>query len=378
MLLKKAAQALQPYLQVPEEQILDWLEIPRSSELGDAALPCFHLGKQWRKSPQAIAHEFAGQLKALPNTHGITCSAAGPYLNLSFDRSVYGKLLLTEILQTGFGQSQSGQGARVIIDMSSPNIAKPFGIGHLRSTVIGNALYRLYKETGSEPVRVNHLGDWGTQFGKMIAAYKHWGTPETLEHNSIKACLDLYVKFHEEAEHRPELEDEAREWFRKLEQGDEETVRLWSKFIQISMKEFKRMYEKLGVSFDYTLGESFYNDKMAEVVALLREKRLLELSEGAYVVRLDERNLPPCLILKSNGTTIYPARDLATALYRHREMKGDRLLYVVGMEQTLHFEQVFAVLEKAGFDWAESCEHIGFGLMRFEGKKRCPHAKERL
>jgi arginyl-tRNA synthetase len=222
------------------------------------------------------------------------------------------------------------------------------GIGHLRSTVIGTALYRILGETGHVPISVNHLGDWGTQFGKQIAAYKRWGNEEHLQHDPIGESLKLYVCFHEEAEHDPSLEDEGREWFRRLENGDAEAQRLWEFFVEVSLREFDRMYQRLNITFDHVLGESFYNDKMQAVVARLREEGLLEESDGALVVRLEDEGLPPCLILKKDGTTIYPTRDLATAIYRHEVMKADRLLYVVGAEQQLHFRQVFAVLWCAG------------------------------
>ncbi|TCZ77726.1 arginine--tRNA ligase [Paenibacillus albiflavus] len=359
---------LQSFVPMDKNQIAALLEPPPQLALGDLAFPCFALAKSMRKSPAAIAVDIAEQINSLGRS-GIHAQAAGAYLNFYLDRKEYGSLLLDVILQEHFGQSQIGNGIRIIIDMSSPNIAKPFGIGHLRSTVIGGALYRMYTALGYEAVRVNHLGDWGTQFGKMIAAYKRWGNADQLQSLTIKQCLDLYVKFHDEAEAEPELEIEARHWFLKLEQGDEEAHKLWQFFVSISLEEFERMYRQLDVKFDHYLGESFYNDKMDAVVQELRTHSLLEESDGALVVRLDEHNIPPCLILKSDGTTIYPTRDLATAIYRYDTMRGDRLLYVVGNEQTLHFNQVFSVLNKMGRAWSKECEHVSFGLMKFEGKK---------
>ena len=365
VLLNHAASVIAPFTNLTEEEILSLLEVPPKAEMGDAAFPCFSLAKSLKKAPVMIADEIAAGLQA----SGVDASAAGAYVNIRFDRYEYAPQLLDELSRETFGKLELGQGARVVIDMSSPNIAKPFGIGHLRSTVIGAALYRLYNEAGYTSVSVNHLGDWGTQFGKQIAAYKRWGNEVELLADPIRNSLELYVRFHEEAEKDPSLEIEARDWFRKLEQGDEEAQRLWAFFVKVSMQEFDRMYARLNVEFDHILGESFYNDKMGAVVEELQAKGLLEESDGALVVRLDEENMPPCLIIKKDGTTIYPTRDLATAIYRHDVMQADRLIYVVGGEQKLHFSQVFSVLSKMGYAWAAACEHIPFGLMRFEGRK---------
>lgn len=365
VLLNHAASVIAPFTNLTEEEILSLLEVPPKAEMGDAAFPCFSLAKSLKKAPVMIADEIAAGLQA----SGVDATAAGAYVNIRFDRYEYAPQLLDELSRETFGKLELGQGARVVIDMSSPNIAKPFGIGHLRSTVIGAALYRLYNEAGYTSVSVNHLGDWGTQFGKQIAAYKRWGNEEELLADPIRNSLELYVRFHEEAEKDPSLEIEARDWFRKLEQGDEEAQRLWTFFVKVSMQEFDRMYARLNVEFDHILGESFYNDKMGAVVEELQAKGLLEESDGALVVRLDEENMPPCLIIKKDGTTIYPTRDLATAIYRHDMMQADRLIYVVGGEQKLHFSQVFSVLSKMGYAWAAACEHIPFGLMRFEGRK---------
>ncbi len=365
MLMKQAAARLAPLTGLAQEDVLKLMEVPPQEVMGDVAFPCFILAKTLKKAPAAIASDVTAALQA----EGLDAEAAGPYVNIRFDRDVYAAQMLEELGSETFGKLQLGQGKRVVIDMSSPNIAKPFGIGHLRSTVIGAALYRLYNEAGYTSVSVNHLGDWGTQFGKQIAAYKRWGSEEALQADPIRNSLELYVRFHDEAEQDPTLEIEARDWFRKLEQGDEEAQRLWSFFVKVSMQEFNRMYERLNVTFDHTLGESFYNDKMGAVVEELQAKGLLEESDGALVVRLDEENMPPCLIIKKDGTTIYPTRDLATAIYRHDVMQADRLVYVVGGEQKLHFNQVFTVLSKMGHEWAAKCEHIPFGLMRFEGRK---------
>ncbi|AUO09157.1 arginine--tRNA ligase [Paenibacillus jamilae] len=366
MLLMIATHAIVAHTGLEEKEVLSLFEVPPQPEWGDVAFPCFVLAKKFRKSPQHIAMELA---ELVSREAGLTASASGAYVNITLDRSAHIPSMLAELRKAEFLKPNIGYGQRVVIDMSSPNIAKPFGIGHLRSTVIGAALYRILGETGYVPISVNHLGDWGTQFGKQIAAYKRWGNEEQLQHDPIGESLKLYVRFHQEAEHDPSLEDEGREWFRRLEQGDTEAQQLWEFFVEVSLGEFDRMYQRLNISFDHVLGESFYNDKMQAVVAQLRAKGLLEESDGALVVRLEDEQLPPCLILKKDGTTIYPTRDLATAIYRHEVMKADRLLYVVGGEQKLHFQQVFAVLKHAGETWAEQCEHVPFGLMRFAGKK---------
>ncbi len=374
MIREQLAEALETKLPMTRDEIIKLLEYPPNPDMGDAALPCFTLAKTMKQSPQHIAMMLAEELKD-PNW---IAEAAGPYLNFRLNRQSHASALLERIQNGSFGKPDIGKGERVIIDMSSPNIAKPFGIGHLRSTMIGNALYRILRETGYETISVNHLGDWGTQFGKMITAWLRWGgetpqndNPENANEDTsvIKKYLELYVRFHDEAQSKPELEDEAREWFKRLEQGDETAHSLWLGFVDESLKEFRKLYERLGVSFDHYLGESFYNDKMEPVLEQLKVKGLLEESDGAMVVSLEEFGMPPCIMVKSNGTSIYATRDLATALYRRNEMKADTLLYVVGGEQALHFKQVFHVLGKMGFEWSRECKHIPFGLMRMEGQK---------
>ncbi|WP_217595711.1 arginine--tRNA ligase [Cohnella sp. GbtcB17] len=367
MLLEQAAALLQPHIPLEKEALLRRLERPPEPTLGDVAFPCFVLAKQLRRAPAAIAAELAEAVSAAGN--GVRAEAAGAYVNLFFDRTVWLGRIVDAALEPDYGRGGEGRGAHVVIDMSSPNIAKPLGVGHLRSTMIGHALANLYKETGHAVTTVNHLGDWGTQFGKLIVAYRRWGGKAVLEADPIGESLRLYVRFHEEAADQPALEDEAREAFLRLEQGDEETAALWQFFVQASLKEFERVYARLGVRFDAVLGESFYNDKLEPVLHRLHAQGLLEESDGALVVRLDEEGLPPCLILKKDGATIYPVRDIATAIYRKHEMKADRLLYVVGAEQQLHFKQVFGVLGKMGEPWTGDCEHVPFGLMTVEGKK---------
>lgn len=365
MLTKKIAQILDLHVDMTAQEIESMLEQPPHPEMGDVAFPCFLLAKSLKKSPAIIAAELAASIQE----SGVTAEAAGPYVNFFFQRSTAAEAIFAQLSHPDYGKLSIGEGKKVVIDMSSPNIAKPFGVGHLRSTVIGAALYRMYQIAGYSVENVNHLGDWGTQFGKQIAAYKRWGDDEKLEKEPIKESLNLYVKFHDEEEHDRSLGPEAREWFRKLEQGDEEAIRLWNYFVKISMQEFERMYKRLGVDFDHVLGESFYIDKTAGIVTKLQESGLLIESDEALVVPLEEEGMPPCLIIKQDGTTIYPTRDLATAFYRREEMGADEILYVVGAEQKLHFQQVFAVLRKLGESWAEDCIHVPFGLMKFEGRK---------
>lgn len=367
MLLDQAAALLQPHVPLEREELRRRLETPSEPALGDVAFPCFVLSKTQRRPPAVIAAELAAAVGA--SAEGIRAEAAGGYVNLFFEPAAWLGRIVDAALADGYGRPDEGQGRHVVIDMSSPNIAKPLGVGHLRSTMIGGALASIYREAGYKVTTVNHLGDWGTQFGKLIVAYRLWGDREALAADPIGESLRLYVKFHEEAESAPALEDDAREAFWRLEQGDAETTALWRFFVDASLQEFERVYTRLGVRFDEVLGESFYNDKLEPVLTHLRASGLLEESDGALVVRLEEEGLPPCLILKKDGATIYPVRDIATALYRKQVMHADRLLYVVGAEQQLHFKQVFSVLGKMGERWTGDCEHVAFGLMTVEGKK---------
>ncbi len=379
MLFQWAARLLQPHVQMPEEEVLGLLERPPKPEMGDVAFPCFTLAKAWRRSPQQIATELRDRVLAAAGAEDTgnaqdpadrllqKVEVAGGYLNLFFDRGVLWPRMLAQALTVTL--PQPGEGKTVVVEFSSPNIAKPFGVGHLRSTVIGHSLARIHEALGYRVVRINHLGDWGTQFGKEIAAYKRWGEPERIKANPIPELLALYVRFHEEAEQNPALEEEGRAWFKKLEEGDMEARQLWQWFVDESLTAFRRTYQLLGVEFDHYTGESFYTDQIPQVVDALREKGLLKESEGAWVVDLSEEEMPPCLIIKADGTTIYATRDLAAAIYRHEQYGFERMLYVVGAEQTLHFRQVFAVLKKMGHDWASRCEHVPFGLMQIEGKK---------
>jgi arginyl-tRNA synthetase len=350
------------------EKVSGMLETPPNPAMGDIAFPCFQLAKALRKAPPVIAAELAAAIQGAPLKE---VQVAGPYINLFLDQNRVGSAIISAVLAQGsaYGSSQAGQGRNVLIDLSSPNIAKPFSMGHLRSTCIGNAIANLAKKQGYRPVRINHIGDWGTQFGKLIVAYQKWGNEEKVKAEPIKELLKLYVQFHDEAANDPSLEDQGREWFKKLEDGDTQAQHLWQWFREESLKEFMKIYDLMDIQFDSTNGEAFYNDKMNRIVAMLEERNLLTESEGALVVMLDEYDLPPCLIKKSDGATLYATRDLAAALYRHETYDFAKAVYVVGGEQRLHFQQLFKVLQKMGFDWAQNMHHIPFGMMLKDGKK---------
>ena len=359
---------LAEFTELEKSVIENSVEIPPEEKMGDLAFPCFPLAKVLRKAPPLIAKELAE--KFTDDTALEKVEAVGGYVNFFYNRAEFEKTTINAINKAGdnWGASDIGQNKTVLVEYSSPNIAKPFHIGHLFSTAVGNSLARIYKHLGYNVQSLNHLGDWGTQFGKLISAYKRWGNKDVIDKDPINELLKIYVKFHEEAEKHPELKDEARDYFKKLEDGDEETTALWKYFREVSLVEYKKTYDKLGVKFDSYNGEAFYSDKMDEVVELLRDKGLLVESEGAQVVDLSDLNMPPCIILKSNGATIYATRDIAAALYRHRTYDFYKNIYVVGNPQALHFRQFFTVMKKAGWDWADSCEFVGFGLVRFGGK----------
>lgn len=362
------AQRIKPYVDMEIENIEKLIEIPPRPEMGDFAFPCFQLAKVMRKAPNAIAIELSEKI----NKEGFErVENLGPYLNFFLDKASFIKEIIEKVENEGekYGSSSIGQGRNVTIDFSSPNIAKPFHVGHLVSTSIGNSLYRMFNFAGYNSVGINHLGDWGTQFGKLISAYKRWVDEEKLESEPIKELLRIYVKFHEEAEKDPSLEDEGRMYFKKLEEGDQESIALWKRFTELSLKEFQKVYDMLGVKFDSYAGESFYNDKMDAVVEELKEKNLLVESNGARVVSLEDYNMPPCIILKSDGATIYATRDLAAAKYRKATYDFAKNIYVVGKDQTLHFKQVYKTLELMGYDWSKDCMHVAFGLVKFADRK---------
>ena len=350
------------------DEIVSMIEVPKYANQGDLAFPAFTLAKVLRKAPQAIAAEI---VEAVSDKHIARAEAMGPYANFFLERSAFADEVLKEVLELGehYGDWDYGQGRKVVIDMSSPNIAKPMSMGHLRSTVIGNAIANLEKKVGYEPIRINHLGDWGTQFGKLIEAYKLWGSEELVKADPIAELIKLYVRFHEEAELDPTLDDKGRAWFKKLEDGDPEAVRLWEWFRSESLKEFNRVYDLLGVTFDSYNGEAFYNDKMDVVVDMLEEANLLKVDNGATIVDLEKYDLPPALIKKSDGATLYMTRDLAAANYRKNTYDFAKCIYVVGMEQSNHFKQLKAVLNELNLPWSENIVHIPFGLITLNGKK---------
>ena len=350
--------------------IFDMLEYPADRKLGDIALPCFKLSKAMRMPPQKIAESLCAGLKANEECKNVfeKIENVNGYLNFYISNDYLLKNL-NGMSDPDYGSSDVGKGKTIVIDYSSPNIAKPFHIGHLRSTVIGQSIKNIHRFCGYECVGVNHLGDWGTQFGKLIVAYKKWGDKETIEQRGIKALTEIYVRFHEEAEKDPSLEDEAREAFSKMEQGDSECIELWKWFVEISIAEFKKVYELIGADFESWNGESFYFDKTDEVVNALKEKNLLKLDNGAYIVSLDEYDMPPCLVLKSDGSTIYATRDIAAAFYRKKTYNFDKCIYVTSAGQSLHFAQFFKVIELMGEEWAKDLVHVPFGTVSIDGAK---------
>ena len=345
-----------------QETILNLLEQPKSSDLGDIAFPAFSLAKIERKAPQAIAADIAEKIDA---SHFEKVVATGPYVNFFLDKSQISDQVIKAVIQAGadYGQQDEGHGGNITIDLSSPNIAKPFSVGHLRSTVIGDALSNIFRKMGYNTIKINHLGDWGKQFGLLMVAYKKWGGKEAVEANPIDELLKLYVRINAEIENDPALDEEGRLWFKKLEDGDPEATELWQWFRDESLVEFNRIYKLLGVEFDSLNGEAFYNDKMDEAVQILEEKGLLKESKGASIVELDDVNLPPAMIKKSDGATLYITRDIATAIYRARTYNFVKNIYAVGQEQSNHFRQLKAVLKKMGFDWSDDMIHVDFGLV---------------
>ena len=345
-----------------QEAIFNLLEQPKNSDMGDIAFPAFSLAKVERKAPQMIAAEIAEKINSQAFEKVV---ATGPYVNFFLDKSAISGAVIKEIIEKGpdYAQQTEGKGQNITIDLSSPNIAKPFSVGHLRSTVIGDALSNIFKKMGYNTIKINHLGDWGKQFGLLMVAYKKWGSKEAVEANPIDELLKLYVRINAEIENDPALDDEGRLWFKKLEDGDPEATQLWQWFRDESLVEFNRIYKLLGVEFDSLNGEAFYNDKMDEAVQILEEKGLLEESRGASIVNLDDFDLPPAMIKKSDGATLYITRDIATAIYRARTYNFVKNVYAVGQEQSNHFKQLKAVLKKMGFDWSDDMIHVDFGLV---------------
>lgn len=365
---KIIAQRINEKTKLGEDIIEALIEIPPKPEMGDFAFPCFQLSKTMRKAPNIIAEELSREISK-EGFEKIT--SLGGYLNFFADKSSYTKSTIETILseKDAYGNSEIGKGKNVIVEYSSPNIAKSFHVGHLCSTAIGHALYNIIKSQGYNCIGINHLGDWGTQFGRLIVGYKNWINEAALEEEPIKELSRIYVKFYEEAEKNPELDNESRMHFKNLEDGCEEETILWKKFKDLSLKEFKRVYDMLGVEFDSYAGESFYSDKMDAVVDELDIKGLLTESNGAQIVDLDKYNMPPCLIKKSDGATIYATRDITAAIYRKKTYDFYKNIYVVGTPQALHFKQVFKTINLMGHEWSKDCVHIGFGLVKFADKK---------
>lgn len=349
-----------------EDEIKSMIEIPQDQSMGDYAFPCFRLAKTMRKAPNLIAAELAEKLQGEKLFSEV--SPVNAYVNMFVSREEMMKSTVSEILEEkeNFGRSDIGGNKKVIVEFSSPNIAKPFHIGHIRSTVIGNSLSKIYDALGYDVFKINHLGDYGTQFGKMICAYRRWGNREDVINSPIKTLLGYYTKFHVEVEEHPELEDEARAIFTKLEQGSKEEVELWQWFREESLKEFQRVYDMLGIEFDSYNGESFYSDKMPRFEKELSDKGLLHESNGAQVVDLEEYKLGTALIKKSDGSSLYITRDIAAAVYRKENYDFYKNIYVVATQQNLHFQQLFKILELMGYDWANQCVHVPFGMVRLE------------
>lgn len=362
----KVVDLVSSQVDLPKDKISQLIERPKNEKMGDYAFPAFVLAKTMHKNPAEIAKEIAANLTSADFAN---IQAVGPYVNFAIDHEKLISQTLDEVLseKEHYGDQKLGEG-NVPIDMSSPNIAKPMSMGHLRSTVIGNSIAETMKKVGYTPIKINYLGDYGTQFGKLIYAYKRWGNEEDVKKDPIMNLFKYYVKFHEEAEKDPKLDDEGRAWFKKLEDGDPEAVELWQWFREVSLADFKRIYKELGVDFDSYKGEAFFNDKMQPVIDELKEKGLLHESRGAQVVDMGEDE-NPALIVKSDGSSIYLTRDLAAAIYRMNTYHFVKMLYVVGNEQAQHFVELKTVLKKMGYDWADRIHHVPFGLITQNGKK---------
>lgn len=353
---------------VTNEEIESMIAFPKDLTMGDYCLPCFRFSAKLRKSPVVIADELASSIDTSSVDFLEKVESVAGYLNFTLDKTRYASKILGKILSDGekYGHSDIGAGKTVCIDYSSVNIAKPFHIGHLSTTVIGAALYRIYKALGYNVVGINHLGDWGTQFGKLISAFKRWGDKEDIEKRGIKALFEIYVRFHAEEKVNPELAKEGRYWFKKIEDGDKEATELFAFFREVTLKDVEKLYDRLGVKFDSYCGESFYNDKMDPVLCDLEQKGLLVESDGAKVVNLDEYGMPPCLLVKADGATLYATRDMAAAFYRKKTYDFDKCLYVVAYQQNLHFKQWFKVIELMGEEWYKDLIHVAFGMVSLE------------
>lgn len=347
-----------------EQDVENALETPKDTSLGDVCLPCFKFARTMRLAPPMIANKLLPYVQSLDFVQKV--EVVGGYLNVFFDRDIVAKMALSVAKDENVGASDEGAGKTICIDYSSVNIAKPFHIGHLSTTVIGGALYRIFEHLGYNVVGINHLGDWGTQFGKLIVATQKWSSLEDVANNDEYYLNKLYVRYHKEAEEHPEMDDEARAWFKRIEDGDKEAIAYFDVFKAVTMKAVGRIYDRLKIKFDSYAGESFYNDKMEACLDILREKNLLVESDGAQVVNLDEYGMPPCLLVKADGATLYATRDIAAAYYRKKTYDFYKCLYVVAYQQNLHFKQLFQVLKLMDFAGADDMEHIAFGMVSME------------
>lgn len=364
--LEEIVSVLKEKLDLAPEEIEKLIEVPPEEKWGDYAFPCFVLSKTQKKAPEKIASDLTSQLKPKELVEEIY--SIGPYVNFKVNKTKLAEFVLKEIFEKedSYGKDNLGKGKTIVIDFSSPNIAKPFGIGHLRSTVIGNSLYKIFQHLGYKCVGINHLGDWGTQFGKLIVAYRLWGNEKELSTDPIMTLFDLYVKFHQEAEKDPKLQEEARVWFKKLEDGDKEAEGLWKRFKEYSLSDFQKVYKMLDITFDSYAGESFYDKYIDKTIEKIKEKGLTQISQDALIVDLEGYGLPVCLLKKKDEATLYATRDITAAIYRYDTYHFHKLLYVVGSAQKLHFQQVFKVLELMGYNWAKNLVHVDFGWIKFK------------
>ncbi len=369
--LKKVLDNINDAHGLDEEKIAQMLEYPPNAEMGDIALPCFKMSKSLRMSPVMISEKISQELEKLEISDIEKIETVNGYLNIYIKKDYFAKNVLGNVLEKGekYGSFDFGKGKTVVLDYSSPNTSKPFHIGHLGTTVIGHSLKKLHEFAGYNCIGINHLGDWGTQNGKQIVAFKRWGNKEEVEKKGCDGLVELYVKFHEEAEKDPSLNDEARAEFKKMEQHDPENIALWKWFLDISLKEYKVTYDQLGITFDYYMGESFFSDKMDDQIQIMRDKGLLKLDDGASIVDLSEYNMPPCLILKSDGASLYPSRDISAAVYRKQNFDFSKCIYVTSAGQSLHFAQWFKVMELMGYDWTDELVHIPYGTVSIGGEK---------
>jgi len=364
----KLAELIKDNTNLELKEISNIISVPPNPKMGDYSFPCFKL--KIKGNPKEKAELLGGKIKQNLPSFITKIQSEGPYLNFFLNKKVMSETVLTEIYKQAksYGKQNVGKNKTIVMDFSAPNIAKPFGIGHLRSTVIGNCIYKILENLGYKPIGINHLGDWGTQFGKLIVAFKKWGNEEELKKDPIKFLLKIYVKFHDEAEKDDNLIEEARTAFKNLEDGDKDLTKLWEQFRELSLKEFEKVYELMNIKFDYYQGEAFYNKVLDQTIEEVKTKTKTEISDGALIVDLEKYNMPPLLLRKSNGGTTYHTRDLAAAFYRFKKYKADKLLYVVGSEQNLHFEQLFKTLELMGYD-KNKFVHINFGLFKFPDGK---------